>query len=93
VVYNIPYHILLTIGFGLNPLQAAIEQGLKEAFPLIHFERYESEVLKVRRCRACIAVTLKVQSQPRISTASRARIMKLPPLDANGDNSMEGGMK
>ncbi|GAX82662.1 hypothetical protein CEUSTIGMA_g10088.t1 [Chlamydomonas eustigma] len=71
--------------------QVMIEQGLKEAFPLIHFERYESEVLMSRRCKACIAVTLKVQSQPRLSIASRARIMKLPPLDANGSLTVPMG--
>ena len=51
----------------------------------VGFPRWEAETLRLRRCRACVAVSLRVKALPVSSASARARIMKLPPLDANGE--------
>jgi len=75
----------LVAAFHPTPyVQRRIERGLRAAFPLLRFDPLEAELLKTRRCHACVAVTGKIKSLPQSSVAARARIMKLPPLDANG---------
>ena len=53
-------------------LQRDILAGLRAAFPLLHFKPSEMQLLRQRRCRACVVVTHRMRRIPRLSLGERA---------------------
>lgn len=53
-------------------LQRDILAGLRTAFPLLHFKPSEMQLLRQRRCRACVVVTHRMRRIPRLSLGERA---------------------
>ena len=63
--------------FPACPAQAEIEGGLRRAFPLLAFEREEGDLLRQRRCRACLQVTSRMRALPPLTEAQRADAQRL----------------